>query len=119
MVVPRRIRFGAFNKKNNMEWEYKQVKISIDFDGIFYFKIGSILYTERTLDGAKMVIDEKLKSYYLFSQKDMDRLMSKLDKKEQELVRSLYQEIEGHVGSAYCEQGISEKDWEWDWDFNK
>ena len=76
-----------------MEWEYKQVKISIDSDGIFYFKIGSILYTERTLDGAKMVIDEKLKSYYLFSQKDMDRLMSKLDKREQELVRSLYQEI--------------------------
>lgn len=102
-----------------MEWEYKQVKISIDSDGIFYFKTGSILYTERTLDGAKMVIDEKLKPYYLFSQKDMDRLMSRLDKKEQESVRSLYQEIEGHVGSAYCEQGISEKDWEWDWDFNK
>lgn len=102
-----------------MEWEYKQVKISIDSDGLFYFKIGSILYTERTLNDAKIVIDEKLKSYYLFTQKDMDKLMSKLDKREQDLVRSLYQEIDQHYNSAYCEQGISEKDWEWDWDFNK
>lgn len=102
-----------------MEWEYKQVKISIDSDGTFYFRIDGILYTEWSLNDAKRVIDEKLKSYYLFTQKDMDRLMSKLDKREKELVRSLYQEIEGHRNSAYCEQGISEKDWEWDWDFNK
>lgn len=32
-------------------------------------------------------------------------------------VKSL--KFEGHIDSAYCEQGISEKDWEWDWDFNK
>jgi hypothetical protein len=34
-------------------------------------------------------------------------------------VWDMYGNIEGHMGSAYCEQGISEKDWEWDWDFNK
>lgn len=102
-----------------MEWKYKQVKISIDSDGLFYFKIGSILYTERTLNDAKRFIDEKLKSYFLFTQKDMDKLMSKLDKRERDLVRSLYQELKEHMGSAYCEQGISENDWEWDWDFNK
>lgn len=49
----------------------------------------------------------------------MDKLMYKLDKREKELVRSLYQEIEGHRNSAYCEQGVSEGDWEWNWDFNK
>lgn len=100
-----------------MEWKYKQVKISIDSDGLFYFKIDGFLYTECSLNAAKRFIDEKLNSYFLFTQKDMDKLMSKLDKREQDLVRSLYQEIEGHIDSAYCEQGISEKDWEWD--FNK
>lgn len=102
-----------------MEWEYKQVKISIDSDGIFNFKIDNILYTEWSLNSAKRFIDEKLISYYLFTQKDMDKLMSKLDKREKELVRSLYQELKEHMGSAYCEQGISENDWEWNWDFNK
>lgn len=102
-----------------MEWEHKKVMISIEYDGLFYFRIGSILYTERTLNDAKRFIDEKLKSYYLFTQKDMDKLMSKLDKREQDLVRSLYKEIEGHMNSAYCEQGISEDVWEWDWDLNK
>ncbi len=102
-----------------MEWEYKQVKILIDSDGLFYFKINGACYKEKTLENAKKSIDDISKSYYLFTQKDMDKLMSKLDKREKELVRSLYQEIEGHRNSAYCEQGVSEGDWEWNWDFNK
>lgn len=102
-----------------MEWEYKQVKISIDSDGLFYFKTNGAFYKQKTLEDAKKSIDEFSKSYYNFTQKDMDKLMSKLDKRERDLVRSLYQEIEGHMDSAYCEQGISENEWEWNWDFNK
>lgn len=102
-----------------MEWEYKQIKISIGSDGIFIFKIGDIFYNELSLNDAKRVIDEKLKSYYLFTQKDMDKLMSKLDKRERDLVRSLYKEIECHANSAYCEMGIIDNEWDWDWDFSK
>lgn len=102
-----------------MEWEYKKVCITVTSDGYFVFKINGKNYNENTLNGAKRVIDEKLRSYYNFTQADMDKMMSKLDEREQNLIRSLYQELCGHYNSAYCEQGISESDWEWNWDFDK
>lgn len=101
-----------------MEWEYKQVKISIDSDGLFYFKIDGAFYKQKTLEDAKKSIDEFSKSYYNFTQKDMDKLMSKLDKRERDLVRSLYKEIECHANSPYCEMGIIDNEWNWDWDFS-
>lgn len=49
----------------------------------------------------------------------MDKLLSKLDEREQELVKSLYQEIKNHINSNYCDFGIYQEEWSWKWDFNK
>lgn len=49
----------------------------------------------------------------------MDKLLSKLDNREKELVKSLYQELENHISNAYCELWICQEEWSWEWDFNK
>ena len=86
-----------------MEWEYCKIKITINSE----------------LAKSKEIIDNELKTYYLFTQKDMDKLMSKLDSREKDLIRSLYMELEEHKESAYCEQGVNTGNWKWNWDFNK
>ena len=51
----------------------------------------------------------------------MNKLLGKLNKREQELVKSLYQELHYHINNSYCELGICQEEWnwDWDWDFNK
>lgn len=102
-----------------MEWIYKNIKIVVYSDGSFVFKYKDSEYTYYSLREAKSKIDSLVSEYYTFTQKDMDKLMKKLDNREKELVRSLYQEIDKHTNNAYCEIGICEDCWSWEWDFNK
>lgn len=102
-----------------MEWTYKNIVIVVLSDGSFVFKYKNEQYTSYSLIEAKRKIDSIVSEYYTFTQKDMNKLMNKLTEREKSLVRSLYQELELHANSAYCEQGISEECWIWDWDFNK
>lgn len=102
-----------------MEWNYKNIKITIDAEGMFYFNYLDIDYKYTSLQEAKNSIDSLSERYYTFTQKDMNILMRKLGTRERDLVRSLYQEIEKHRRNAYCEIGIAEDCWKWKWDFNK
>ena len=92
-----------------MEWEYKKIIITVESDGKFYFSLNGKVNIEDTLKAAKRRIDELLKDYYTFNDKDIDKLCKKLDKREAEFVRALIEEIKRHVFNAYCEIGISEE----------
>lgn len=95
--------------KNNMEWNYKNVIISIESDGKFYFSVNGKVNVENTLESAKYRIDELLKDYYTFNEKDIDKLCKKLDKRESDFVRALIEELKLHEFNAYCEIGISDE----------
>ena len=92
-----------------MEWNYKNVIISIESDGKFYFSVNGKVNIEDTLEEAKRRIDELLKDYYTFNDKDIDKLCRKLDKREAEFVRALIEELKLHEFNAYCEIGISDE----------
>lgn len=92
-----------------MEWNYKNVIISIESDGKFYFSLNGKVNIEDTLETAKGRIDELLKDYYTFNDKDIDKLCRKLDKREAEFVRALIEELKLHEFNAYCEIGISDE----------
>ena len=92
-----------------MEWNYKNVIISIESDGKFYFSVNGKVNTENTFESAKYKIDELLKDYYTFNKKDIDKLCKKLDKREAEFVRALIEELKLHDFNAYCEIGISDE----------
>ena len=92
-----------------MEWNYKNVIISIESDGKFYFSVNGKVNIETTLEEAKCRIDELLKDYYTFNDKDIDKLCRKLDKREVEFVRALIEELKRHEFNAYCEIGISDE----------
>ena len=65
-----------------MEWIYKKIKIEIESDGRFQFNFEDKSYHAQSLDEVKSLIDEYILSYYTFTQKDMDKLLSKLDSRE-------------------------------------
>ena len=90
-----------------MEWNYKNVIITVESDGNFYFSINGEVNIENTLNSAKVRIDNVLKDYYTFNDKDIDKLCKKLDKRESEFVRALIEELKMHEFNAYCEIGIS------------
>ena len=92
-----------------MEWSYKNVIISIESDGKFYFSLNGKVNIETTLEEAKRRIDELLEDYYNFNDKDIDKLCRKLDKREAEFVRALIEELKLHEFNAYCEIGISDE----------
>lgn len=92
-----------------MEWNYKNVIISIESDGKFYYSLNGKVNIENTLEEAKRRIDELLEDYYTFNDKDIDKLCRKLDKREAEFVRALIEELKLHEFNAYCEIGISDE----------
>ncbi len=92
-----------------MEWNYKNVIIRVESDGNFYFSINGEVNIENTLKSAKVRIDNVLKDYYTFNDKDIDKLCKKLDKRETEFVRSLIDELNRHSCNAYCEMGITDE----------
>jgi hypothetical protein len=102
-----------------MKWIYKNIEIEINSEGRFFFNVRGKDFSTTSLDEAKEIISKALAFYYTFTQKDMDKLLSKLDSREKELVKSLYQELDNHKGNNYCELGICQKEWNWEWDFNK
>lgn len=91
-----------------MEWIYKNVNISIESDGKFYFSINGKVEVSNSLASANRKIDILLKDYYTFNEKDIDKLCRKLDKRESEFVRSLIDELKCHKSNAYCQIGISD-----------
>lgn len=92
-----------------MEWNHKNVIISIESDGKFYFSVNGEVNIENTLESAKYRIDALLKDYYTFNEKDIDKLCKKLDKREAEFVRALIEELKLHDFNAFCEIGISDE----------
>ena len=106
-------------KTFTMEWIYKNIRISINTEGKFFFNMRGKDFFTISLNKAKEIIDEELSLYYVFTQEDMNKLLSKLDDREKSLIKSLYQEIEKHIDNPYCQLGICDEDWKWEWDFNK
>lgn len=92
-----------------MNWNYKNVIIEVENDGRFYFSINGKTEKADSLETAKSLINRLLKDYYTFSEKDIDKLCKKLDKRESEFVRSLMDELSRHSCNAYCEMGISDE----------
>lgn len=102
-----------------MKWIHKNIEIEINSKGRFFFNVRGKDFSTTSLGEAKGIISEILASYYTFTQKDMDKLLSKLDDRGKSLIKSLYQEIEKHIDNPYCQLGICDEDWKWKWDFNK
>lgn len=102
-----------------MEWIYKKIKIEISSDGRFQFNFKGTSFYTNSLNEAKSLIDKGTSSYYTFTQEDMDKLLSKLDNREKELVKSLYQELGCHRNNPYCDRGVSPDDWNWEWDLSE
>lgn len=92
-----------------MEWKYKNIIITVESDGKFYFSINGEVNIKNTLESAKFRIDELLEGYYTFNDKDIDKLCRKLDKREAEFVRALIEELKIHESNAYCSIGISDE----------
>lgn len=94
-----------------MEWIYKNIEIGINSEGRFFFNVRGKDFSTTSLDEAKEIISEILASYYTFTQKDMDKLLSKLDSREKELVKSLYQELENHISFDLFMKGEKREGW--------
>ena len=89
-----------------MEWKYKNIEIWVDEDGLFCYEVDDKLYKKNTLSDAKIDIEQKTRSYYNFSDKDISKMLEKLDKRESEFVTALMRELSNHEDSAYCELGV-------------
>lgn len=92
-----------------MEWEYKNITISVCSDGIFYFNHKGKGDCANTLIDAKRKIDVLTEGYYNFTEKDISRMLKKLDEREKDFVTSLINELNRHSSNAYCEIGISDE----------
>lgn len=94
-----------------MEWDYKNITIDINTNGVFSFNLDSKRYTFPTLLEAKSQIDKLLKDYYKFTKEDYDKLTSSIPAKYKEFITSLISELYFHSKSSYCSV-------EWDFDFD-
>lgn len=94
-----------------MKWIYKNIEIEINSEGRFFFNVRGKDFSTTSLDEAKEIISEILASYYTFTQKDMDKLLSKLDNREKELVKSLYQELENPINFDLFMKGEKREGW--------
>lgn len=93
-----------------MTWTYKDITITINTDGQFYFTVHEQIYKVSTLQLAKNTIDDLLKSYYTFSKEDYDKLLSKLSPREQHFIKNLVDAFSEHLGDSYCELGYNLQD---------
>lgn len=92
-----------------MEWEHKGVKITVDYDGRFCFNQNDVAYHEYSLNDARHKIDQLTEEYYNFTEKDKERMLKKLDRRERDFVTQLMEELKRHSFNAYCEIGISDE----------
>ena len=90
-----------------MNWRHKNIEIWVDTDGLFCYEVDDKLYQKSTLFDAKIDIEKKTKSYYNFTDKDISKMLKKLEKREAEFVKALMCELIRHDNSAYCEQGVN------------
>lgn len=94
-----------------MEWEYKNIKIYVESDGYFHWEINGNKCKASRLNDAKSEIDEQTKNYYRFTSADLDKLLSKLDDRETEMLKALIDECNNHNGNPYCSLGFDVPDW--------
>ena len=92
-----------------MEWNYKNIIITIQNDGCFYFNFKGNTDCSFTLNSAKEKIDKLTDKYYNFTEKNKDKLLSKLDSREVDFINSLINELNRHKNNVYCEIGISDE----------
>lgn len=90
-----------------MEWEYKKIKIHVESDGYFHWKFNGNKCKASRLNDAKEEIDEQTKDYYRFTSADFDKLLSKLNVRESEMMKALIDECNNH-----CSLGFYVSDWE-------
>lgn len=95
-----------------MNWEYKNIEININEQGIFYFTINNKRYEENSLDKSKKIIDNILNEFYTFTKKDLDRLYNKLTSKEKCFIDDIITELNIHANSNYCELGLHNFEWD-------
>lgn len=74
-----------------MEWNYRNVVITVEENGKFCFSINGKTEKVDSLEIAKSQID-----IYTFSKMDMDNLCNILTKREGEFVRALITELKRH-----------------------
>lgn len=91
-----------------MEWIYKKIKITIETDGKFHFRIKNSDYKRKSLEDAKSCIDDELSEYYTVDSRFLSVLLGKLNSREQDFVKNLIHELWLHDNNAYCELGITE-----------
>lgn len=94
-----------------MKWKYKNIEIGVDGNGKFIFDFSGEHYSYDSLYEAKANIDSLTESYYKITEKDIDSILKKLDKREGEFVSYMIEELHSHMCSNYC-AGV-----EGDWDF--
>ena len=92
-----------------MDFTYKKIVISVnEKTGKFEFMHNGDKHSCESLRDSKELIDYLLSSYYQFTKSDLNRLLDKLDNREQDFVKSLITELNCHSFNAYCELGITD-----------
>ena len=89
-----------------MKWTHKKIEIEVNENGWFVFTYDKREFKEASLNEARNTIDELLKDYYDFTEKDYKTLLKKLNNRERDFVNSLVKELSCHESNAYCSLGI-------------
>ena len=91
-----------------MDFTYKKIVISVNSDGMFEFTYNGEKHSCESLRDSKELIDYLVSSYYQFTKSDLNKLLEKLDNREQDFVKSLITELNCHSDNAYCELSITD-----------
>lgn len=91
-----------------MDFTYKKIVISVNSDGMFEFTYNGKKHSCESLRDSKELIDYLVSSYYQFTKSDLNKLLEKLDNREQDFVKSLITELNYHSDNAYCELSITD-----------
>lgn len=76
-----------------MEWNYKNILISVDQEGQFCFYFNDQYYSYDTLRGAKARVDDIVSKYYTISRYDYKNMLNKLTKREREFLEDMMNEL--------------------------
>ena len=91
-----------------MDFTYKKIVISVNSNGMFEFTYNGESHSCESLRDSKELIDYLVSSYYQFTKSDLNKLLEKLDNREQDFVKSLITELNCHSDNAYCELSITD-----------
>lgn len=88
-----------------MKFKYRNFTITIQEDGLFHCDVnGTPVYTSTLID-AEHRIDTIMDSYYTMTLEDYNKVLAKLNSKEQAWVKDLVEALSYHYNSNYCELG--------------